>query len=331
MDAVPGHSLERDAACCAETNVISGNRCHIGRENQLADSVKFLTVPGMVKAESIAHYSPIIPQDFSEMLTAKIMDTPEPGISDTFARDGYYLARGVYSDATLRELEGDFDRIVAQLKRSGEEVNARWQSAHTDAIDGGASTVIHTHNVHRYSSRWLKAFQDERFVYFAQGIVGSDIVLHHSKLFQKPPQEGAPFPVHQDWWYFQTKDDTMVAAIIFLSDADDSTGGLRVYPGSHKLGRLANSSGMYPSEALEAYPLAQATPVDARRGDVLFFSCFTLHGSSPNRSERTRKTVLVQMHSGSDYLLPTQAVDHVNEHLVIAGWNHHMSRTLAGK
>ena len=120
-----------------------------------------------------------------------------------------------------------------------------------------------------------------------------------------------------------------VLATIFLSDADENAGGMRVYPGSHKLGRLENSSGMQRSESLQVYPLERATPINARRGDVLFFSYFTLHGSLPNRSENLRKTVLVQMHSGSDYVLENREVAHVNERLVLAGWNHHMTRTLA--
>ena len=257
------------------------------------------------------------------------MDRPSPEIADAFARDGYYLAQGVYSDEALRELEEDFDRIVAQLERSGEDINARWRGENMDGLDGGASTVIHTHNVHRYSARWLKALQDERFIAVARAILGPDIVLHHTKLFQKPPRAGAPFPIHQDWSYFPTRNDTMIAATIFLTDADESTGGIRVYPGSHKLGRMESSSGTHSSETLSRYSLAQATAVNARRGDLLFFSYFTLHGSLPNRSDRTRKTVLVQMHSGSDYVPAHEGGDHVNERLVLAGWNHHMSRALA--
>ena len=121
----------------------------------------------------------------------------------------------------------------------------------------------------------------------------------------------------------------MIAATLFLSDADEDAGGMRVYPGSHKLGRLENSSGMQPSESLKPYPLARATPINAQRGDVLFFSYFTLHGSLPNRSDKPRKTVLVQMYSGSDYLLDNSEVAHVNEQLVLAGWNHHMTRARA--
>lgn len=250
---------------------------------------------------------------------------------DFFEQNGYYLARSVYPEASLRELEEDFDRIVAQLLSSGENVNARWKGGNVDSLDGGASTVIHTHNVHRYSGRWLRAFTDERFLNVARSILGPDIVLHHSKLFQKPPREGAPFPMHQDWWYFPTKNDSMLAAVIFLGDADEKVGGFCVYPRSHKLGRLEQSSGLQPSAVLDQYPLSGATPISARRGDVLFFSYFTLHGSPPNRSDRVRKTVLVQMHRGDDHVLDNPQVNHANEYLVLSGWNHHMTRAQAVK
>ncbi len=261
---------------------------------------------------------------------SSVMTAPSK-ISETFSRDGYYLARGVYPASTLQQLEEDFDRIVAQLQRSGEDVNARWDGPAMDALDGGKSTVIHTHNVHRYSSRWLQAFQHPRFLEVTQAILGPDVILHQSKLFQKPPRAGAPFPVHQDWWYFPTRHDTMIAATIFLSDADEQTGGFRIYPGSHKLGRLADSSGLKPSEALRNYPIEGATPIDAGRGDILFFSYFTLHASSMNRSARTRKSGLEQMYSGGDYVLDNPEVNHAEEHLVLAGWNHHMSRALAAR
>ena len=250
-------------------------------------------------------------------------------MANDFERDGYCLAHSVFSETVLERLENDFDHIVAQLESSGENINARWDSTNTDALDGGDSRIIHTHNVHRYSANWLSAFRDKNFLDQTELILGSDIILHHSKLFQKPPKEGAPFPIHQDWWYFPTHKDTMIAAVIFLGDADDECGGFRVYPGSHKLGRADNSSGLDTSELLQSYPLDEATPISAKRGDVLFFSYFTLHGSMPNRSDRVRKTVLVQMYSGQDYLLPNEEVNHVDEQLVLRGWNHHMTRELA--
>jgi phytanoyl-CoA hydroxylase len=252
-------------------------------------------------------------------------------ITDIFGRDGFYLARDVYPESSLKELEEDFDRVIGQLERSGENINARWSGVNMDSLDGGNSTLIHTQNIHRYSARWMRAFQEERFLVIAKAILGPDVILHHSKLFQKPPFEGAPFPIHQDWWYFPTQNDSMVAATIFLSHADERAGGFRLYPGSHKLGRLADSSGLKPAESLDRYPFEGATPIEARRGDVLFFSYFTLHASTPNRSDNRRKTVLAQLHSGNDFVLDNPEVNHVNEYLVLAGWNHHMNRSRAVK
>lgn len=258
-------------------------------------------------------------------------------IGEFFNEQGYYLAKGVFSAETIRTLEDEFDRIVQQLEASGENINARWESEYTDELDGGASRIIHTHNVQRYSATWLAALQDPRFLDIVECLVGQDIVLHHTKLFQKPPHEGAPFPVHQDWSYFPTRDDSMIAAIIFLSDADEESGGLCVFPGSNKLGRLENSAGQTAGDMLSSsaelaskYPLEDALAITAQPGDVVFFSYLTLHGSTPNRSEKNRKTVLVQMYGGHDRVLENAGVNHVNEKLMLRGWNHQMQRAEAG-
>ena len=245
-------------------------------------------------------------------------------IHDTFAEEGYYIAKGVYSPAEVRELEVDFDRIVQQLLSSGENVNARWGGPEMERMNTAALTVLHTHNVQQYSAVWLRAMLHPKFLEAASGILGPDVVLHHSKLFQKPSEEGAPFPMHQDWTYFPTVNDTMMAGIISVSEATDEMGCLRVYPGTHKLGRIEGTSGQHESDLLDKYPLANALPLEAEPGDVVFFHYFTIHGSMPNRSPKTRKTVLVQMYSGSDRVVDGNT--HPDEKLVLAGWNHHAKR-----
>lgn len=248
-------------------------------------------------------------------------------IRDFFAENGYYHAKGVFSPAEIRELEGDFDRIVAQLHGSGESINARWGGEEMKRLDGGESVIVHTHNVQCFSERWLRAFQQQNFLDVAEAILGPDIMLHHSKLFQKPPEKGSPFPMHQDWGYFPTKKDSMIAGIIHVSEATDEMGCLRVYPGSHKLGRVQGTQGQSDSEFLEKYPIEGATICEAAPGDVLFFNYLTLHGSMPNRSPKSRKTVLVQLHSGDDTVEDNNR--HPNMRLVLRGWNHCASRSNA--
>lgn len=103
-------------------------------------------------------------------------------------------------------------------------------------------------------------------------------------------------------------------------------GCFRVYPGTHALGRLENTSGRRGSHARD-YPLEDATVVEAKRGDALVFYYFLMHGSMPNRSPRARKTVLAQIHAGSDSV--EESNHHPNARLALAGWNHRVSRKRA--
>ena len=260
------------------------------------------------------------------------MSTSPSEIHAFFQENGYYHARGVYSPAELGPLEHDFDRIVRQLSGSGEEVEIRWKGAVMDKIAPKNSVVVHTHNVQIYSAEWLRAFLQPRFLEISQAILGgADVILHHSKLFQKPAEKGAPFPMHQDWSYFPTVKDTMMAGIIHVSNATDEMGCLRVYPGSHKLGRVAESHGQGSGEEnkLKDYPLEKAVVVEAEPGDVVFFNYLTLHGSMPNRSQKIRKTVLAQLHAGDDRVEDGNA--HPNARLVLSGWNSCAKRSLGNQ
>lgn len=241
-----------------------------------------------------------------------------------FQEKGYYVAKRVFTDSELDELEADFDRLVAQLKGSGDEINARWNGE--DMAHAADTVVLHTHNVQRYSAAWHRALLHPRFLDVASRILGEDIVLHHTKLFQKPPGKGAPFPIHQDWEYFPSVGDSMIAGIVHLTDASDAMGCVRVFPGSHRLGRLSGTGPKRTNPILKEYPLEEATVLEAERGDIVFFHYFTLHGSMPNRSDRTRKTVLIQLHAGNDEM---EENGHPYDGNVLRGWNHRMRRARA--
>ena len=143
---------------------------------------------------------------------------------------------------------------------------------------------------------------------------------------------GRLFPLHQDYPYFPTKNDSMIAAIIHLQDADEDNGCLRFVPGSHKLGRLDPNASLLGNDDgtakdfIEKHPLESATPVIAKAGDVAFFHYFTLHGSTPNTSERVRQTMLLQMHAGDDEL---ERHGHPYSGTVLRGRNHCMTRSKA--
>ncbi len=260
--------------------------------------------------------------------TINEQNTDNKAIREFWEENGYFLAKGVFNASEVQGLEGDFDRIVGQLNSSGGEVNARWSGPEMEKMGAAQTQILHTHNVQQYSALWHRALLGEQFLSVAGALLGENIVLHHTKLFQKPSEKGAPFPMHQDWTYFPTERDTMLAGIVHVSRATDEMGCLRVYPGSHKLGRVAGTSGQESSELLSQYPLENATIIEAEPGDVAFFHYFTLHGSMPNQSQGTRKTVLVQMYSGDDRV--EEGNPHPDARLVLQGWNRFATRDLAG-
>ena len=121
----------------------------------------------------------------------------------------------------------------------------------------------------------------------------------------------------------------MIAAVVHISDSTEEMGCLRLIPGSNKLGKVKNSDGhSFLKEIHGRYPLKSVMPIEGKKGDVLFFHSFTIHGSMPNRSKKPRKTVLIQLYSGRDKIIDD--TKHTNVQLVLKGWNYNSTRKTAG-
>jgi phytanoyl-CoA hydroxylase len=250
-------------------------------------------------------------------------------IQSQFNKTGYALEKGVFSDGEIETLENEFDQIVTQLKKSGENINARWDSDLTRHIEDSDSEVIHTHNIQSYSSVMLNMVQNESLLDLAESLMGPDIILHHTKLFCKPPKKGSAFPLHQDWSYFPTQKNSMIAAVVHLSKSTEDMGCFRVVPESHKLGKIENSDGHSHVPGIhDHYSLETALPIEAEKGGVLFFHCCTIHGSMPNTSDHSRKTILIQLYSGKDTIVDENP--HTNVQLVLRGWNYQATRESIG-
>lgn len=244
----------------------------------------------------------------------------------SFYRDqGYAIARGVVHGRQLADLTRDFDRAVTQL-REHDTWNARWAGPGTDKLDGGEATVIiHTHQIQSWSAAWGRFCYDETFLDVIESLIGEDVILHHSKLFEKPPGIGAPFPPHQDWSYFPCTGAAMHAAVVFLTPSDEHNGCIRVWPGSHRHGRIARElSKRGDGDFDQRFPMSESIPCIATAGDVVIFSDTTVHASLPNRGADPRKSVLFQVHSGRDEM--EDGHGHPYAQLVLRGWNHRMRR-----
>jgi ectoine hydroxylase-related dioxygenase (phytanoyl-CoA dioxygenase family) len=216
-----------------------------------------------------------------------------------FNDNGYLLAKGVLSPEEAAACREECHALAERLARS-RNIDATWGSARQ--LEGAQDTkILHCHDVQFYSARLARLIVDERVVGPAADIIGSpNVQLHHTKMFIKPPEKGAPFPMHQDHPYFPHGRDSMIAAICFFDAAPEEKGCVRVVPGSHKLGPLEHASEGGWHLPFEQYPVSSAVACPAEAGDVLYFSYLTIHGSGINTSQEARTTLLIQMRDPTD-------------------------------
>lgn len=214
-----------------------------------------------------------------------------------FQENGYVLVKGLFT----REQAAQYRQAAHELMQRihGGSQGGGWGS--NKALSDKETKLQDCHDVQFYDAKFAQLIVDERFTAAASQVTGKpNVQLHHTKIFVKPPENGAPFPMHQDTPYFPHDNHSMIAAIIHFDDAPLEKGCVRVVPGSHKKGLLERNSegGHYLS--FDEYPLDAATPCPAQAGDALFFSYLTIHGSGVNESDEARTTLLVQMRDPED-------------------------------
>lgn len=234
------------------------------------------------------------------------MNAPEKSFGLTererrgYRDDGYVLVKDVFSRAeaaSLRSESHDLARRLAEVKDAGYR-NQGWRSG--AEVTSLPRELLHCHNAQFHSAAFTRLVCDPRLTDRAADIIGPNVMLHHTKMFIKPPEKGAPFPLHQDVPYFPFRHHSMIAAIIHFDDAPIHKGCVCVIPGSYKRGPLQHiAEGSYHLP-VEEFPIASATPCPAEAGDVLFLSYLTIHGTGLNTSNEARTTLLVQMRDPAD-------------------------------
>ncbi|XP_047996298.1 ectoine dioxygenase-like isoform X2 [Leguminivora glycinivorella] len=202
---------------------------------------------------------------------------------------GYLQVSGIFTEQELAEMSQEYDRLFREHKPNMETK----QGALISKADNEECSVLTVHNVEFHSRVFGKLLQNENLLDALEGVMSTpDILLHHTKAHSKPARNEAPYLMHQDYHYFPHKNVSMTAAVIHFDDAHPDNGGLCIYPRSHKLGPLKDVGTVEKGKAFH-YMDPKATPVVAKRGDVVFFSYLTVHGSYSNLSDRVRRMLFI--------------------------------------
>ncbi len=211
----------------------------------------------------------------------------------SFATEGFAVVPGLLSPAEVAEAAAAFDALVALARGGASEV-------------GGAQFVVDPDpfRLHRVvwcggASRRLAAFGDDpRFVDLAADILGSsEVVQIIQQAHFKLPGDAVQFDWHQDasnrrygsdLWHDVDGRGSFVQIGVAIDPMGPDNGGLRMVPGSHRHGFVADpKTGRIGPEWL-----GPAVDVVLDPGDAVVFGPFVIHGSGPNLGAGPRRLFL---------------------------------------
>jgi ectoine hydroxylase-related dioxygenase (phytanoyl-CoA dioxygenase family) len=233
---------------------------------------------------------------------------------DFYSEHGYVLVRSIFDEDEVEAMRGAIDGILERVAATEHDRSHTWAGVDQSLQLKGF------HDLTYHDGVFTRMVAHPRLVAVLNQLIGPNVQLHHTKMLVKPPEQGAPFPMHQDYPYFPHERHSVLAASVHLDDTDEENGCLYVVPRSQRLGPLEARG---DSKTLN-YTLESGVACPAAVGDVLFFNYLTIHGSGVNRSTRTRRNVLFQYRDPAD---PPLLRDGVEEHvdwgagMIVAGSN----------
>jgi phytanoyl-CoA hydroxylase len=221
--------------------------------------------------------------------------TPDEQL-DFYNENGYLHVPAVFPPEETDELADDLDRLIQEWSFEAAWTGP-WREAYLDPELASSIKLSALHDLQLYSAAWARAIVNPKLAAVLVALLGPAVEFHHTTMHVKPPQRGAPFPMHQDQPFYPHVDDRYVDVLLHLDDTTHENGEMRFLAGSHRKGPLEHvvqdgtGQPCHPHLPTDRYRLADTVAVPAKRGDVVCFSINTIHGSYMNSTDRPRRLV----------------------------------------
>ena len=226
------------------------------------------------------------------MANSTVLDAPlSADLKSEFLREGYAVARGLFSTEEVARLRGHYMVMRAAGPFPGDDPGVDIGNA-TDPLKK-YPRLIHMHRHDALSMEWLT---DPRLNAALTAITGHEPLAVQTMLYFKPAGARGQ-ALHQDNFYLKVKGSMCVAAWLALDDCDEGNGCMMVVPGSQDLPILcitrADTAASFTDVTVPIPEGMEVRPVHMKAGDVLFFNGSLIHGSYPNASQdRFRRSLI---------------------------------------
>ncbi len=223
---------------------------------------------------------------------------------EAFREQGYHVAHGVFGQDEIGHLREGYEYILELASRTDlpeEILKGRRNDVHihlqTPRPMAGPGAVRYLRKV-QWPALIHPAFEEvrnsPRFPALLAPLIGTTLKQFINQINFKMPGGKIEFPWHQDVRptpAFRDQVNNYVQTIVVVDEATVASGCLYVIPGSHRLGDLRVKR--YAKGSIEEQvDVSTAVPCEAMPGDVLMFTSYTVHGSSPNTTDRPRRSYI---------------------------------------
>lgn len=222
-------------------------------------------------------------------------------LSEQFAREGYALARGLFSPAEVEDIKS----LFAQMHAEG--VPGHYEPRKpADGVDNPEDPLFQYPRImmpHRFNARAKQYMLHDGVAAHLRAFFGLEPVATQSMFYFKPPGARGQ-ALHQDQFYLLVEPGTCIAAWTAIDDCDAENGAMYIVPKTNDAPVVcpdtADRNESYTSHFVPVPKGLKAQLVEMKAGDTLFFNGSIIHGSGPNRSKsRFRRSFICHYAGGN--------------------------------
>ena len=217
---------------------------------------------------------------------------------------GYLLVEDVISENQHKEMLALVDGFFEKSKMIRENDNI------FDLEDGHSSDNPRLKRIkqpHQHSQFFWDIIKESKIEEILKDLLGDNVSLKTSKLNTKAPGGGAAVEWHQDWAFYPHTNDNVLALGLMLNDVDIDNGPLMVIPESHKGPVLSHFNNGVFCGAIDPddsdFDMSKAVTLTGKARSMTIHHARTLHGSSPNNSNRDRLVLFYECNSADAWPL----------------------------
>jgi len=215
-----------------------------------------------------------------------------------YKENGYLAGITLLSEDQIRVLQQELRELVDP----GHPGNELFYEFNSNESADPAKILFHALGAWRIMPGLHDLLWNPAFCVPASQLLDGPIRLWHDQLFYKPAHDGGVVIWHQDYSYWtRTQPMAHLSCWIGLDDSTRENGCLHYVPGSHRWNLLpradfANDMNTILGVLSEAQQREfKPKAIELKRGESSFHHPLMVHGSFENRSDRSRRAVVINV------------------------------------